>query len=265
MNTPFSLDHSKGQSRLYDRIAQRASGYRTTFDVRVDGLTGEDEFIVTVFENIGLKDAVLDFGCGDGAFTVRLGHRSRQVIGLDVSQQMLGYAVNNLAESGNHNVSFMLATGQQLPLNSESIDAVVSRRGPATSRRCLPEVARTLRKGGILLELHVGDRHCIEIREMFGRGQNWPIRWRPMTDMPVKLQDHGLKILHLSEKETTHYFPTLGDLRRALETSPLVPDFDADKDTHILDAIAAAYGTEHGIAATHHRVTIIAKKDQEWE
>ena len=261
MDAPFSLDHSKGQSRLYDRIAKRASGYRTTFDVRVDGLTGEDEFIVTVFENIGLRDAVLDFGCGDGSFTVRLGHRSRHVIGLDVSQEMLRYAVDNLAESGNHNVSFVLATGQQLPLDGESIDAVVSRRGGATSRRCLPEVTRVLRKGGILLELHVGDRHCIEIREMFGRGQNWPIRWRPMIDMPVKLPEHGLKILHLSEKETTHYFPTPADLCRALETSPLVPDFDADKDSRILDGIAASYGTEYGIAATHHRVTIIAKKE----
>ena len=261
MDTHFSLDHSKGQSRLYDRIAKRASGYRTTFDVRVDGLTGEDEFIVTVFENIGLRDTVLDFGCGDGTFTIRLGHRSGQVIGLDVSQQMMRYAVNNLAEGGNHNVSFVLATGQQLPMGSESIDAVVSRRGPATSRRCLPEVARVLRKGGLLMELHVGDRHCIEIREMFGRGQNWPIRWRPMIDMPVKLPEHGLKVLHLSEKETNHYFPTPPDLQKALETTPLVPDFDADKDSHILEAIEARYGTEHGIKATHHRVTIIARKE----
>ena len=140
---------------------------------------------MTVFENIGLRDTVLDFGCGDGTFTIRLCHRSGRVIGLDVSQQMLRHAVNNLAEAGNHNVSFLLATGQQLPMDSESIDAVVSRRGPATSRRCLPEVARVLLKGGLLMELHVGDRHCIEIREMFGRGQNWPIRWRPMIDMPV--------------------------------------------------------------------------------
>ena len=111
------------------------------------------------------------------------------------------------------------------------------------------------------MELHVGDRHCIEIREMFGRGQNWPIRWRPMIDMPVKLPEHGLKILHLSEKETTHYFPTPDDLCRALKTSPLVPDFDADKDSHTLEAIEARHGTEHGIKSTHHRVTIIAKKE----
>ena len=261
MDNRFSLDHSKGQAGLYERIAKRASGYRTTFDVRVDGLTGEDEFIVTAFENIGLRDAVLDFGCGAGSFTVRLGHRTGQVIGLDVSPEMLRYAVNNLAQSGNHNVSFVLATGQQLPLDSESIDTVVSRRGPATSRRCIPEVARVLRKGGLLLELHVGDRHCIEIREMFGRGQNWPIRWRPMADMPVKLPEHGLKVLHLSEKETSHYFPTPDDLQKALETSTLVPDFDAGKDSHVLEAIAARYGTEHGIEATHHRVTIIAKKE----
>ena len=55
----MSLDHSKYQSRLYDRIAKRASAYQTTFDVRVDGLTGEDEFIVAIFERVGLKDTVL--------------------------------------------------------------------------------------------------------------------------------------------------------------------------------------------------------------
>ncbi len=261
MGNPFGMDDSRGQSRLYDRIAQRASGYRTTFDVRVDGLTGEDEFIVTVFDNIGLRDKVLDFGCGDGSLAVRLGHRSGQVIGLDVSRQMLRYAVTNLAESGNHNVSFVLGTGQQVPLDDESIDAVVSRRGPATSQQCLAEVARVLRKGGLLLELHIGERHCIEIRETFGRGQNWPVSWRPMIDMPIKLPEHGLKVLHLSEKETMHYFPTPDDLRTALETSPLVPDFNADKDAEVLEAIEAKYSTEHGISATHHRTTLIAEKE----
>ena len=82
-----------------------------------------------------------------------------------------------------------------------------------------------------------------------------------MIDMPVKLPEHGLKILHLSEKETTHYFPTPDDLCRALKTSPIVPDFDADKDSHTLEAIEARHGTEHGIKSTHHRVTIIAKKE----
>ena len=260
MDRAFGLDHSEGQARLYDRIAKRASGYRTTYDVRVDGLTGEDEFIVTVFEHLSLADTVLDVGCGDGSFTARLGQHSGRVVGLDVSAEMLSHARANVADTGGHNVTFLLATAQELPLRSECIDVAVSRRGPATSRRCLPEVARALRQGGTLLELHVGDRHCIEIREVFGRGQNWPVRWRPMHDMPMKLPEHGLQVRHLGEKETIHYFPTRSDLVKALETSPLVPDFDADKDARAVDEIARRHSTEFGIAATHHRVTVVAEK-----
>ena len=84
------MDASRSQANVYDRIAERASGYQTTYDVRVDGLSGEDEFIVTVFDHVGLNDTVLDLGCGDGSFTVRLGHRSARVIGADVTRPCTG-------------------------------------------------------------------------------------------------------------------------------------------------------------------------------
>jgi len=67
MSDPFGMDHTRHESRLYDRIAAWSSGYLTTFDVRVDGLSGEAGFVVTAFEHVRLTDTGLDIGCADGS------------------------------------------------------------------------------------------------------------------------------------------------------------------------------------------------------
>ena len=52
------------------------------------------------------NSSVLDIGCGPGRFAIEFGKRSTDVTGLDISDKMLDYAVNNAQADHLTNVSF---------------------------------------------------------------------------------------------------------------------------------------------------------------
>ena len=63
---------------------------------------------------------VLDLGCGTGTYTALIAQNTINVIGLDVSKVMLGYARTKL------NNVFILADACHIPLGDETIGALVS-------------------------------------------------------------------------------------------------------------------------------------------
>lgn len=103
--------------------------------------------------DIPLGGIVLDVGCGPAGITASLGRAAGPgglVLGLDRSDAMLARAVR--AQAGPR-IGFLRADAQQLPLRSETVDAVVSigvlqfMPDPAVA---LAEMARVLRPGGRL-------------------------------------------------------------------------------------------------------------------
>ncbi|MCZ6602176.1 MAG: class I SAM-dependent methyltransferase [Planctomycetota bacterium] len=64
---------------------------------------------------------VLDLGCGTGRFTEWISHRSRQVIGTEISEGMLRSARHRLPGG-----EFVLYDGQSLPFADETFQAVVA-------------------------------------------------------------------------------------------------------------------------------------------
>ena len=68
----------------------------------------------------------------------------------------------------------------------------------------------------------------------------------------------GFKNLEIKEHVATEIFPTLGDLIIRLKDSPIIPDFDAEKDRQYLEKIQKTCRSTKGIETPTHRVTIIA-------
>ncbi len=91
---------------------------------RLGGTTRLDR-IVTMMEPQRHR-LILDVGCGPGNFTRRIASCSDdiQVVGLDLSRQMLERAVELTDEQEFTNVRFMRGNAFDLPFNSESFDAV---------------------------------------------------------------------------------------------------------------------------------------------
>jgi ubiquinone/menaquinone biosynthesis C-methylase UbiE len=97
-----------------------------------------------------LGGTCVDVGCGAGRMTRQIAGTFAEVIGIDVSAEMIQLA----AEACPDNVRFHQVDGPVLPLESASVDAVFTvhvlqhLEGPSTVRAYLREIARVLVPGG---------------------------------------------------------------------------------------------------------------------
>ena len=93
---------------------------------------------------------LIDLGTGPGYFTSALDDRCGQLVGLDISPEMLKFA-----RKRHHNESVMWVSGdaEQLPLATESVDAIYSSlmlQWVHQLSTALQEAARVLQPGGTL-------------------------------------------------------------------------------------------------------------------
>src|SRR5205807_10153123 len=73
------------------------------------------------------------------------------------------------------------------------------------------------------------------------------------------LREACFKKLEVKEYIATEIFPTIRDLTIRLKNSPIIPDFNVEKDREYLEKIEKAYKSKKGIETPTHRVTIIAR------
>jgi arsenite methyltransferase len=99
-------------------------------------------------------ETVLDLGSGAGADVLISARRvgpTGKAIGLDMTDEMLGFARANAAEAGVENVEFVKGYIEEIPLADETVDVVISNcviNLAADKRQVLREAARVLRPGG---------------------------------------------------------------------------------------------------------------------
>jgi len=110
---------------------------------------------------------VLDLGCGAGMDAILAASKvgpSGRVIGVDVTEEMIHKAQDNVRRIGLANVEFLQGDVESLPLAAESVDVVISNGvfNLCRNKPCVvAEVFRVLRAGGclfmadIILEDHV--------------------------------------------------------------------------------------------------------------
>ena len=98
---------------------------------------------------------VLDIGTGTGHTALAFAPHVREVVGLDLTEEMLREARKLAKERGVDNVTFHAADVHRLPSELDaSFDLVTCRRAAhhfSDIDRALAEMARTLRPGGMLL------------------------------------------------------------------------------------------------------------------
>ncbi|TMI40133.1 class I SAM-dependent methyltransferase [Candidatus Bathyarchaeota archaeon] len=223
----------------------------------IEGNDGENEFDAKMLNGCVGK-VVLDIGCGDGPFTIRMAERAKEVVGVDFSRVAISEARKNLSNSGQKNLRFELANAESLHFPNETFDLVTCRRGPVTDRkRSLREAHRVLKRHGILMEITIGERDKENLTRIFGRGQM--IGSERVIDLKERmLREAGFENLQIKEYIATEIFPTIRDLIIRLKDSPIIPDFDPEKDKRYLEEIVKTCKSSKGIETPTHRVTIIA-------
>jgi SAM-dependent methyltransferase len=130
----------------------------------VDGFFELGEHFASVLVDPELRDVTrgraLDLGCGLGRVTRALARRFDEVVGVDVSTEMVRRAQELHPQQEFPNVTFEATDGVHLPLEADSVDFVFSyevfQHLPTREvmRQNLAEVARVLRDDGFAL-IHV--------------------------------------------------------------------------------------------------------------
>jgi arsenite methyltransferase len=110
--------------------------------------------VPTAVADLAEGETVLDLGSGAGADVLisarRVGPTGR-VIGLDMTDEMLALARANASAAGVENVEFVKGYIEEMPLEHDSVDVVISNcviNLSADKRQVLREAARVLRPGG---------------------------------------------------------------------------------------------------------------------
>jgi ubiquinone/menaquinone biosynthesis C-methylase UbiE len=105
------------------------SWYYTEKGKYVSGL--EKEVLLKMVAPVEMRDArfkmqdlqLIDIGCGTGYFTQFLGSYCRSIVGIDISMDMIKYAVKNHKGS---NIKYLIANAENLPFKDGSFDMSVS-------------------------------------------------------------------------------------------------------------------------------------------
>lgn len=245
---------------FYDKVARKFGDYTTKYHRNTsECLNGDPEkvFKEKLLKVSGKNKIALDVGCCDGFFTLKLAPYFKKITGIDLSTEMLKAAKNLQKKTRVKNVVFEIQDAFKTTFKDGQFDVIYSRRGPTP----FTEAFRLLKWGGYFVEIDIGEQDCREIKEVFGRGQNFG-KWQvPQAEMDEKWgREAGLSPIFVQDYFCDEYYPNKKDLDVFLQGVPVFEDFDSEKDGQLLDKYVKQYKTGKGIKLARHRVVIIFQK-----
>lgn len=148
--------HSKA---WYERLSKQQNGYYYPWQSTLGSGDGESAYLSLVRDNLSKSTKVLDVGCGHGDVALDLAPLSHSIIGYDQVQSFIQIAEKNRAARAIPNVTFIChdshksANEEQvrIPVPDNSIDLVISRRGPT---HWIEDARRICKRGSCLIQLN---------------------------------------------------------------------------------------------------------------
>jgi len=239
--------------KLYDEVGSRIGWNFDGLKVKVFGKKWN---FLDVVKRYALNDhLLLDIGTGSGEKLLKISEFVKNSCGVDNSKNMIIRAKENLEKSGISNTFFFLADAAKLPFKKEVFDIVICRHSPFF----VEEVCRVLKTHGVFITQQVMEDDKENIKNVFGRGQSFGIKSGASMGKYIKELKKGFDILRSDTYNADEYY-TEDELIFLLNNTPIIPDFDVEKDQKFLEEIKRIYKTKDGIKTNSSRFLIIARK-----
>lgn len=114
---------------------------------------------------------VVDLGCGTGFFTDLLADRFEQVIGFDISTNMLNFAKQNR----NSSIAWLEGDAYKLPFKDDSLDLIYSNlmiQWCDDLPSVVKEISRALKPGGLFIFSTLVDGTLFELKQSWSKVDN---------------------------------------------------------------------------------------------
>ncbi len=244
---------------FYNKVADKFGSYHTGARCTKEYPNGEPEevFKEKLLELSGKDKVALDVGCADGRFTLSVASSFQKIIAIDLSTGMLEAAKRNKKDQGIDNVSFEEQDASKTNFTDSKFDIIYSRRGPTLFQ----EFHRLLKLGGYFVGINIGEKDCVEIKKISGRGQGFG-EWNSsrLEADKHRLEKEGFEVIFAQDYSYDEYFASLEDLDLFLQGVPIFEDYDSEKDRKYIEEYVAKFKTDKGIRFPRHRVVNAAQK-----
>jgi len=149
-------EREKREQEFFDDLAAEGSATRSLLDRFSEGFYEKGDrgrLWAPVWKSLDLRGAaVLDYGCGDGHFSLRLAMHGARVAGVDISPKLIeqARALAARAELNGNCPQFIVGDAHHTPFEDNSFDYVFGNGAlhHLDLDRAYAEIARVLRPGG---------------------------------------------------------------------------------------------------------------------
>jgi 23S rRNA (guanine745-N1)-methyltransferase len=247
----------------YDKFYKKSSKKFKKYEFHGQGklIAGEKPNFFEYLKKFTNKNfKVLDLGCGSGELTLKLSPFFKEIVGIDPFDDYIKSAEKLKKGKGIKNVIFEVSDGKNLPFKDECFDIVFSSRGPLSANiDFIRESFRVLKKEGLMIEETIGEEDKIELKKIFGRGQNYPYQETKLESVKKLLTQSDMKLVEFKYFKFYQVYPSINDVAEILERAPIIPDFDKIKDKSHLEEVDKKLNNK-GIKLSSHRLFWIAEK-----
>lgn len=240
---------------FYDKVGKIIGWDFSNLHVETQG--EKWDFYSLVDNHLDKKMKWLDIGTGGGEKVLPLAEKVNMLIGIDYSQGMIDTAKKNLKKMNISNADFQRMNINDMTFSSENFDIITNRHSEINAK----EIFRTLKKDGIFMTQQVENGNKQNIKDIFGRGQNYGESKLFMEECVRQLRKNGFSEIDYDSYDAQEYYRTEEDILFLLKNTPTIPDFGKiNSDLKCFEEFVKKYMTEKGIVTNSKRFLITAKK-----
>ena len=210
----------KKEKEYYDEIKNWDF---SMFEIESEKLTNWD--LYEILKQIATKESrILDLGTGGGEKLLKSFPECAEILGTDLSEEMIKTANKNLKESGRKNITFKVMDNLNMDVPDNYFDIVVARNTITDPK----QIYKTLKPGGFLLLRGVDKADCWSLKLLFDKGQGFTDK-KPISIIDYEnILNAGFKDVELVPLHEREYFKNKYLFKTFLEKVPILENLSEE-------------------------------------